>query len=139
MGSFSDFLEKKILDHILGGTVYTPPSDLYIGLSSSSVNDESTGSSVSEPASNTGYARVKVTNNTTTWSDATGTTATKKNKIDIEFPEATTSWGVISYFFIADAATGGNILMWGSLSQSKTIDIGDLPRFNANFIEVTLD
>ena len=42
-------------------------------------------------------------------------------------------------FFIADAATGGNILAYAALDASKTIDAGDLPRFNANALTITLD
>lgn len=137
-GSFSDYLEKKLLDHVLGGVAYTPPATVYVGLATAAITDATTGTTVAEPTGGA-YARVAVTNNATNWPAASGTTATKKNGTEIAFPEATAEWGTITYFFIADAATEGNILMWGSLSDSKTIDSGDLPRFNANALTVTLD
>lgn len=137
-GSFSDYLEKKLLDHVLGGVAYTPPATVYVGLATEAITDATTGTTVAEPTGGA-YARVAVTNNATNWPAASGTTATKKNGTEIAFPEATAGWGTVTYFFIADAATGGNILMWGSLSASKTIDSGDLPRFNPDSLTVTLD
>lgn len=137
-GSFSDYLEKKLLDHVLGGVAYTPPATVYVGLATAAITDATTGTTVTEPTGGA-YARVAVTNNATNWPAASGTTATKKNGTEIAFPEATAGWGTVTYFFIADAATEGNILMWGSLSASKTVDSGDLPRFNTDSLTVTLD
>ena len=138
-GSFSDYLEKKILDHVLGGSDYERPSKVYVGLATATINDATTGSTVTEPSSSDAYARVEVTNNSTNWPAAAGTTATKKNGIDIVFPEATGNWGSVTYFFIADENTGGNILMYGSLTNVKTIGPGDIPRFDTDSISITLD
>ena len=138
MAGFSDYLEKKLLDHVFGGATYTPPETLYFGLAKAAITDSTTGTTVTEPSGGS-YARVAVTNNTTNFPAASGTTATKKNATVINFPEATASWGTVTHFFIADAATGGNILAYAALDASKTIDAGDLPRFNANALTITLD
>ena len=39
MGSYADFLENKILDHVFGGPDYTRPATLYIGLSTTTISD----------------------------------------------------------------------------------------------------
>lgn len=138
MAGFSDYLEKKLLDHVLGAAAYTPPTTLYVGLATAAITDATTGTNVTEPSGGA-YARVAVTNNATNFPAASGTTATKKNGTAISFPEATAAWGTVTYFFIADAATAGNILMSAALTASKTIDAGDLPRFNTDSLTVTLD
>ncbi len=138
MAGFSDFLEKELLDHVLGAATYTPPATVYVGLATAAISDTTTGSTVTEPSGGA-YARVAVTNNATNFPAATGTTATKKNGTVINFPEATAGWGTVTHFFIADALTGGNILMSAALTAQKVIDAGDLPRFNANALTVTLD
>lgn len=63
-GSFSDYLEKKLLDHVLGGVAYTPPATVYVGLATEAITDATTGTTVAEPTGGA-YARVAVTNNAT--------------------------------------------------------------------------
>ena len=53
MGAASDYLENKILDHILGKVTYTAPDTVYIGLAAE-VNDD--GSISGEPTE-ASYAR----------------------------------------------------------------------------------
>lgn len=138
--AFSDYLEEKILKHIFGLGTFTKPSNVYIGLSTGTITDATTGTTVTEPSSANGYARVTVANNATNWPAATGTSPTaKKNGAVITFNEATGSWGTVTHFFIADAATAGNILVYGQLSASKVIDAGDIPRFNVDSLTITLD
>jgi len=38
-----------------------------------------------------------------------------------------------------DASTGGNLIAFASLTTSKTIDTGDVLRFNAGALDITLD
>ena len=53
MGSFSDFLENELLDHAFKTGAYTPATNLYVGLSLSTITDAHTGSTVpGEPRSN---------------------------------------------------------------------------------------
>lgn len=137
-GSFSDYLEKEILDHILGGGDYSRPATVWIGLWTAALDDTSTGSSANE-VSGGSYARVSMTNNPTNWPAASGTTATKSNGTAITFPQATASWGTVTHFGIIDASTAGNILGWGTLTVSKTIGNGDTASFAIGDLDVTLD
>jgi hypothetical protein len=136
MGSFSDFLEDELLDHLFGcGTRnYTPPTDIYVALSTTDPLD--TGAGISEPVGN-GYARAQT--DETDWDVATGDPSTVDNGVDITFAEATGSWGTISHFALFDAVSGGNMLAHGSLSASKAIDNGDTAKFAAGDLDITLD
>lgn len=131
--SLSNYLENKILDHLFGGTTYTAPSTLYIGLCQSVSED---GTIVGEPSGG-GYARVAVSNNTTNWPNASD--GTKSNGTIIEFPEATANWGTMYYGFIADAASGGNVLAYFALEVPKTIEAGDVPFIAPGDLRITID
>ena len=136
MGSFSDYLELEILDHILGGADYARPATVYIGLWTSALSDASTGSSAGE-VSGGAYARVSVTNNNTNWPAASS--GAKANGTAITFTQATAGWGTVTHFAILDASTAGNILGWGALTASKTIENGDTASFAIGDLDVTLD
>lgn len=143
MGSFSDRLESWILNHWWGNATTVVSGNLYVGLATASLTDASTGiTAVEPPTANTAYARVAVTNNSTNWPNATGTSpTTKQNGTAINFPVCTTNWGTVTDFFIADGAAvaTGSILGWGTLTTPKTISSGDSASFAINAITITLD
>ena len=131
MGSFADYWENEILDHLFGKGSYTPPT-IYVGLSTADPTDDASG--VAEPSGNA-YARVQTAGSD--WNVASGGAIDNAN--DINFPEATGSWGTITHFALFDATSGGNMLAHGSLNTSKAIDSGDTARFAAGDLDVTLD
>lgn len=133
MGSFSDFLENELLDHVLGNSAYVAPSTVYIALSTADPTD--TGAGMAEP-SGFAYARQAVTNNLTNWPAAVA--GAKSNFNSITFPEATGNWGTITHFAIFDAVSGGNMLMHGALTVAKAITSGDVLQFPATSIAVSL-
>ena len=143
MGSFSDFLEKKILDEWWGNNSLTVSGTLYVGLATSSMTDATTGITVVEPpTAGTAYARVSVTNNSTNFPNATGTSPTlKQNGTAINFAQCTTNWGTCVDFFFADTpgVATGSIIGWGTLTTPKTISSGDSASFAINAISITLD
>jgi hypothetical protein len=125
--SFSNYLENKVLGHVFGGTAYTAPSTLYVALFTNDPGEAGTGTELS----GSGYARQSVA------FTVTGNAAT--NSAAIEFPTATASWGTVTHAAIYDASSSGNILASSALSTSKTIDTGDVLRFPAGDIDITLD
>jgi hypothetical protein len=131
MGSFSDYLENKILDHIVGKTSYTMPT-AYVALSTADPLD--TGAGLAEPSGGA-YARVATAGGD--WNAAASGAIDNANAIT--FPTATASWGTISHFAIMDAATSGNMLAHGALTASKVIGNGDTATFAAGDIDITLD
>lgn len=138
-GSKSDYLEKAILDHLLGGTTLAKPATVYVALSTAVYSDAATGASMAEVTGGA-YARVAVTNNATNWPNATGTSpAQKQNGTAITFPTATASWNTVNSFYVVDAASGGNVLYGGDLTTPKAIASGDTATFAAASITITED
>jgi hypothetical protein len=131
MGSFNDYTENKVLDHITGKTSFTKPT-AYVGLSTADPTDDASG--LAEPSGN-GYARV-----TTAGADwdaaASGATA---NATSLEFPEASGAWGTITHFALFDAVSGGNMLAHAALDASRVVTSGITPRFSIGELDITLD
>lgn len=127
--SFSNYLETKVLDHVFGGTAYTAPGTLYLGLHTSNPAEDDSGTEVS--TSGTAYARQTVT--FTTSGDTTSNTAA------VEYPTATASYGTVSHVGVYDASTAGNLLAYGALTTSKAIATGDVLRIPAGDLDITLD
>ena len=90
------------------------PSAYYIGLSTTQPN--ANGTNVTEPASAGGYARVRLNSIGNPQNGAVTNTSA------ISFNESTSSWGVVTHFVVYDAATGGNLLMYGELTSPRTVD-----------------
>jgi hypothetical protein len=131
MGSFADYWENEILDHLFGKGNYTPPT-IYVGLSTADPTDNASG--LAEPSGNA-YARVSTA--AADWNVASGGTLDNAN--DITFPEASGNWGTITHFALFDAASAGNMLAHGSLSVYKSIGSGDTAKFAAGDLDILLD
>lgn len=134
MGSFTDYLENKLLDHVWGATAYSAPATLYVALSTTTIADD--GTNMTEPSGGN-YSRVAVTNNTTNWPNASG--GAKSNGVAITFPTASASWGQVVDFAILDHPTNAtNMLGYGTLTTPKTIDPGDTASFAIGDLDITL-
>lgn len=132
-GSKSDYLENQILDHVLGGGDYTRPATVYVALYTVAPTDAGGGVEVSGGS----YARAAVMNNATNWPAASG--GQKSNGTAITFPVATASWGTVIAWGILDAASGGNLLYYGTLAANKTISTGDTASFAASDLVIRED
>lgn len=126
MSAMSDYLENKILDHVLGTTAYTAPTTVYIGLSTGSFGDDNSGTELT----GNNYSRVSAAFDAA----ASGTT---DNTAAIEFAAATGTWGTVSHFGIFDNSSGGNLLIHGAFASSKTIENGDILKIAAGDLDVS--
>lgn len=129
MAGFSDYLEDKVLEHVFGGNAYSAPSTLYVALYTVAPTDTGGGTEVSGGA----YARQS---GTFTVSGTNPTTAT--NSAAIEYPTATANYGTVVAVGIFDASSSGNLLAYANLTASKVVSTGDVFRFNAGDLDVTL-
>ena len=127
MGSLSNYAENELLDHVLKVGAYTPPTHIYIALSTADPTDDASG--LSEPSGGS-YARILCDD----WDTAASRAI--QNTSSVEYVEATGSWGTLTHFAIMDALTGGNMLAYGSLSESKVISSGDTASFAAGAIDI---
>lgn len=133
-GSKSDYMENKVLD-IVGGTTFTAPGTLYIGLWTSALSDTSTGATAGE-VSGGSYARFSFTNNSTNWPAASG--GSKSNGVEFAFTQATGNWGTVTHACIVDSASGaGNILYWWDLTASRNVQTNDIFKFAVGAIVLT--
>ena len=129
MSGFSDYLEDKVLEHVFGGNAFTAPTTLYVALYTVAPSDTGGGTEVSGGA----YARQT---GTFTVSGTNPTTAS--NTAAIEYPTATADYGTVVAVGILDASSGGNLLAYSTLDSSKVVSSGDVFRFNAGDLDITL-
>lgn len=134
MSGLSSYLANELLDHVFGATArnYTSPSSIWVGLSST--DPTSAGSGITEIwSTGNGYGRVISTNSD--WSIAAA--GTLQNSTDTNFSSANSNWGIMSYFFMSDASSGGNMLGFGTLTTSKDITQGDTAKFTAGQLTIS--
>ena len=137
MSQASDYLEDKLLDHVLRNTAFTSPSAVYVGLftegdSAGDNTDLLEEGTLTNEISGNGYARKAAT-----FSAASAGSITTSGNITFD-PASGGNWGTITHIAILDAASAGNVLFYGALTTSKTIEDGDTFQITAGNLTVTL-
>lgn len=145
MAALSDYLENKLIDWLLRGQTFTAPANVYIGLLTAAPSDTGGGTEVSGGA----YARVQVASSLTNWAGtqaaasttaSSGTGGQTSNNAAITFPAPSANWGTVTHFGVYDASSAGNLLFYGALGASKTVNNGDAaPSFAAAALTFQLD
>ena len=121
-GNMSDWLKAKLLEHVYGGTTYTPPATIYIALFTVAPTSAGGGTE----CSGGGYTRKAVTNNTTNFPAVTGT-STKTSVLHVAQtmgPSSSPGWGTAVAWGYYDASSGGNFLGWADMNNPQTINTG---------------
>lgn len=138
MSAASNYLENKVLDHVLTATSYTAPSTRYLALFTNSSGNAATNleaGTLTDEVSTSGsaYARKAVT----FASASSGSSATNAT---VTFDAATANWGTITHVAIMDGGTAGsgNVLFWGAVTTSKTIETGDTFQVTSGNLTVSL-
>lgn len=129
MAEMSNYLENALLNATLNNTTYTSPATTYLALFTSDPTDAGTGTEVSGGS----YARQALSFDT-----ASGTSGLVATDADVEFPQATGSWGTVGWIGIYDASTSGNLLYHTALDVSKAIDTGDIFKISTGSLTVAL-
>ncbi len=131
MACLTNYAENKILDWLMRGQSFTPPSTWYGGLLSAAPSDSSSGTELSGD----GYARVAIQANLASWYGtqgggsilvSSGTSGTTSNVDDLVFGPPEEDWGEAAYFGLYDAASGGNLFMYCTLAEAKHIYNNDV-------------
>jgi hypothetical protein len=126
---------QKLLGSLFGANAFSVPGTLYIGLFTATPSNLGGGTEVSSG----GYARVALVNSGANWTGATNTwPSISANAGTVAFPSATGNWGVVGWFGIFDAASGGNLIWWGPLSTGVNVPSGDIYEFTAGNLQLTL-
>jgi hypothetical protein len=107
------------------GTAPAVPSTLYLMLSSTAISADGTGAT--EPSGGS-YTRVAITSSSSYWSTPSNGRISNLTKLD--FPQATSDWGTMTYVALTDASTGvGNIRYYQALTRPKIIQQDDVASF----------
>lgn len=148
MAIMSDYLRNKLLDFMFRQQAFVPPATMYVSLNT--VNASHAVGSGTE-VSGGSFARVSYTSSLAQWagtqssgsttiSSGTGATAVTSNNVAVTFPAPTAGWGTIVGFTIWDQSSGGNMLFFGALATSKTVNGGDAqPSFSIGALALTFD
>ena len=127
MSEMSNYLENALINHTLRNSALSAPSAVYVSLHTANPDEDASGSELSGSA----YARQAAT-------FAAPSNGVSTTSADINFPQATGSWGTVSHIGIWDASSSGNMLYYTALDASKTIATGDILKIAAGSLTVTL-
>lgn len=142
--ALSDYLENEMIDHLYRARAFTAPTNHYFALFTAAPGEtgggtEVTGGSYARVTVAAGFANFEGTGGETTDVDSSGTDGQTENRNAITFPAPSANWGQATHVAEFDASSGGNMLVYGSLTTPKTINNGDpAPSFAAGAYTFTL-
>ena len=108
----------------------TRPTTWYLALFTAAPSDTGGGTEV---GAGVGYARQSIT-----FSAASGGATANTNTLTFG-PCTTSNWGTVTHAAIFDASSGGNMLWWGALSASRTVNVGDSLQIAIGDLDLALD
>lgn len=121
----ADYAENAALTNLLTGT-------RYVALCSSTPTDAHTGTTISAvELTGNGYARQSVT------FTISGSSAT--NAGAVTFTASGGAWATATHIAILSASTAGNLLYYGALTSSITLNNGESGTFSIGQITITED
>lgn len=135
--AFTETASATVLKSFIGQGSSALLGSCYMGLSSTIPSSD--GSNFTEPSGG-GYARtlVGISTQSATQVMSTPENGTTSNEEIIYFPEATSSWGTLSYFGLFASETGTEPLIYGALTSSVTVGANYVPLFRVGNFSLTL-
>lgn len=136
MTAASNYLENKVLDHVLKNTAFSQPSNLFLAL----FNNTSTNTAANLEAGT-------LTDETSTSGTAYGRKAiafgaavngSSASSATVTFDAAQSAWGTITHVAVMDAQTSGNVLFWGAVTTPKDIQTGDTFQVTSGNLTISL-
>ena len=145
-GGCSDYLANKFLDLFFRGVAYSWPEQTFLALCTAAPTNAAGGTEVPSVGS---YARAAIPSSTSAWSAtqgsgtvglSSGSSGVISNNSPITFPKPDADWGTITHDKQMDAATGGNVLLFGALDSPKTV-LADsaAPSYGSDNYKITIN
>lgn len=129
MGSFTDYMEKAVLNAFCGNGSPLASTSVWVGLYTAAPSDASGGTE----ATGGNYAR----KSSGAWTSATALIA---NTATVTFATATGTWGgSITHFALLDDSSTGNMIAWATLTAARTIVTNDVAIFAVGSMTIALD
>lgn len=131
MSNLTNYLEDAAINYFLrnNADTFSPIATLYLGIFTATPGEAGGGTE----ATGGSYARQAIA-----FTDPAGGGATE-NTAQIDFTASGASWGTITSIGVLDAATVGNMYLYGALGTSRTVNDGETLRFAAGDVDFTLD
>ena len=137
MSALSDVVERKVLDHLFGGTAMTQYSSFKIAVGTSAWSDSAEGTEVTTNTGSGNYERQSIAFTAAATSSGTSKVA---NSAQITFPAAPSNLGAIQYWAIYGTAGGTTeVVAHGQFSAGRTIATGDQLSIAQGALEITAD
>jgi len=135
--SLSNWAETKILNYLFSKAAFTPFTTKYVGLLAANPGEGATGGNCNEILNYPNYNRVATS--PSAWSLSSGGLIT--NVVSITFAEVLENWGTVMFFGLFDSGVygGGNLYLYGSITPSRVIVPGSVPRFDISALAVVLN
>ena len=126
MSAASNYLEGKLIESVLRGVSYTPPTTIYVSLHTASPGE--TGANEMTTGAFPAYVRKDAANGGAVGDGWTAQVdGVCKNALQLIFPVHNGAAPVtITHYGLWDAPTGGNYLMGAALASSRTLNPGDV-------------
>jgi len=128
MSFISDYLEEKLVNHVLRNIPYSAPGTVYLALYSSDPGEDNSGTELYGD----GYSRKD-------FSLSAPSNGVSTNDSDIIFDTATADWDTVTHIGIMDSSTGGHLLFYAPLSASVTVSNGNNFRVPAGNLTIGFD
>jgi hypothetical protein len=138
MSAASDYLENELLDHVLDAAAFSSPSNVYLALFTADTGLETNSPSAEcKTPGVDGYSRA-------TLSFAAASGGSSATDAAATVGPASANWGTISHIAVVDHdtnttwGTNVNVLFYGAVTATKTIDSGDTFQISSGNLTVTL-
>jgi len=126
MAAASDYLENKLVENVLRGVNFEPPTTIFVALHTADPGE--TGLNEMSLTTFPAYARQDAAKGETVdtgWIPAVG--GVTKNAKQLIFPVYDGVAPItITHYALWDAATAGNVLVHGQLTTPRTLNPGDV-------------
>jgi len=129
----TSYFETQILNS-LKGVSFTAKSS-FVGLFTTPPNDIAPGTEITDPK----YSRIAISDMEMSTPLPVGGTSVIENTKRVVFPEASMNWPRVTHFGIFNSITGGQMLLYGELSESITVYIGDVLEIPARRLRVAME
>lgn len=136
--SFSQYTQKKLLDHLNGVEAYTAADDLYLGLFKTNPGETGAGTEVDATIDDTAYARQVITFAAATLGTGIALSSDAQTFAAVVYGSGAAAY-TVTHIAIYDALTTGNIISYTALGASISRVVGKTLAFDIAAVTVALD
>ena len=136
--SFSQYTQKKLLDHLNEVAPYTAPADLYLALFKTNPGEAGAGTEVDATIDDTAYARQIITFAAATLATGISLSSNAQTFAAVVYGSGAAAY-TVTHIGIFDALTTGNLISYTALGASISRVVGKTLAFDTAAVTVALD